>query len=90
MQEKEYFSPLQNMCEVVPNYLVFLFKSCHPLGKKEHLLLQAHMISTLYGKSDQLSPVFSQSPHYSFEVSVVLGGGLAAEWSKVGSDHPHR
>lgn len=37
-----------------------------------------------------LSSVFSQIPHCSFETSIVLGGGLAAEWSKVGLDHPHR
>lgn len=36
------------------------------------------------------SSVFSQSPHYSFVTSIVLGGGLAAEWSKVGLDDPHR
>lgn len=85
MQKTEYFFPWQNMCIDVPNCWHFSFKSCYPLGNRRYLLIQAYMIriSTLYGKSDQQSILsFSQSPHYSFVISIVLGRGLAAEWSR--------
>lgn len=40
--------------------------------------------------TSNITPKFSQSPRYSFETSVVLGKGLAAEQPTVVLNHPHR
>ena len=68
--------------------------SCHPLGKQKapssSSLHEEDLQSLWKNLTSNVTPRFSQNPHYSFETNVVMGEGLAAEQSQVGLDHRYR